>query len=76
MHVRVSPVDLTMRASMPSSTSRSTIQSPAVPATIPTTVTEPPRVAAARAAFKPLPPATATVDRGRWMAPAVSRSSS
>ena len=49
----------------------SSIQSPARPPRTPITATCPPNVAAARAAFNPLPPGTATTSTGRWFAPTV-----
>ncbi len=49
---------------------------PARPPMIPIAVTRPPSRAAARAAFRPLPPGRATTSSGRWIAPAVRCSTS
>ena len=61
-------------AAAPRSASCSSIQRPAWPRRIVTATTSAPSVCAARAAFRPLPPGTATDSVGRWMAPGTSRS--
>ena len=66
MQLRVSPVEWAIGASMPISASRSTTQSPARPATIPTAVTWAPSAAADRSTTSR--PSSATCIRGMEIA--------
>ena len=54
---------------MPAASSSASIQAPDAPPSGVTARTAAPSEAAARAALRPLPPATATTEVGRWIVP-------